>query len=156
MKRRHLLPSLLLITLIALISTASAEDDALLEEYMSQCNAPSALYDPEAMAMTVADPDKFLQLLEELSAPSTTMSMYECIANDAQFETVIKTMTDPEKLATSMSTFMSPDMYINWMAAMQNPETQRAFMAYMEPEHFIQWLSSVYNLAAQHHSLQNN
>jgi hypothetical protein len=156
MNKLYLLTALKLIILLMAISPASAEDDDLLEEYMSECNAPAALYDPEIMAKTMADPNQFLLLLEELSVPATSMSMYECVANEAQLETVINTMTDPEKLATSMTTFMSPEMYINWMTAMQNPETQQAFLAYMKPEHFIQWLSSVHNLAAQHHSLQNN
>ena len=133
-----------------------ASDEEMLEQYMTQCNAPAALYDPEVMANTLAEPDKFLQLLEMLSAPATTMTMYECIASEEQRQTVIKTMSDPDKLAASMSTFMSPQMYMNWMTAMQNPETQQALTTYMNPEHFRQWMSSVFELGAQHYSLKNN
>ena len=133
-----------------------ASDDEMLEQYMTQCNAPAALYDPEVMANTLAEPDKFLQLLEIMSAPATTMTVYECIANEEQRQTVLKTMSDPDKLAASMSTFMSPQMYMNWMTAMQNPETQQALTTYMNPEHFRQWMSSVFELGAQHYSLKNN
>ena len=133
-----------------------ASDDEMLEHYMAQCNAPAALYDPEVMANTLAEPDKFLQLLEIMSAPATTMTVYECIANEEQRQTVIKTMSDPDKLAASMSRFMSPQMYLNWMTAMQNPETQQALTTYMNPEHFRQWMNSVFELGAQHYSLKNN
>ena len=147
-----------LILLIALflssVNSTFANDEDL-EAYISQCNAPAALYDPEAMASTLAEPSKFIQLLETLFAPSTTMTMYECIANEEQFETVLNTMSDPEKLAASMSTFMSPQVYLNWMKALQDPATQQALLTYMKPEHYMQWLNSIHALAIQQHSLKN-
>lgn len=148
--------SILVIFLISSLFHVSASDDEMLEHYMAQCNAPAALYDPEVMANTLAEPDKFLQLLEIMSTPVTAMTVYECIANEEQRQTVIKTMSDPGKLAASMSTFMSPQMYMNWMTAMQNPETQQALTTYMNPEHFRQWMNSVFELGAQHYSLKNN
>ena len=148
--------STLVIVLLSSLIHVSANDDEILEQYMSQCNAPAALYDPEIMAHTLAEPEKFLQLLEEMSAPSTAMTMYECIVNEEQLETVLYTMSDPDKLAASMSTFMSPQMYINWMTAMQNPETQQALIAYMNPEHTLQWFTSFYELATRHYSLKNH
>jgi hypothetical protein len=155
---KYLILALLTQTMLMLISLGYvyASDDEMLEQYMTQCNAPAALYDPEVMASTLAEPYKFLQLLEIMSAPATTMTVYECIANEEQRQTVIKTMSDPDKLAASMSTFMSPQMYMNWMTAMQNPETQQALTTYMNPGHIRQWMSSVFELGAQHYSLKNN
>ena len=155
---KYLILVLFLQTMLALMSLSCvyANDDEMLEQYMTQCNAPAALYDPEVMANTLAEPDKFIQLLEVMSAPATTMTVYECIANEEQRKTVIKTMSDTDKLAASISTFMSPRMYLNWMTAMQNPETQQALAGYMNPAYYRQWMSSVFELAERHHSIKNN
>ncbi|MEM7304457.1 MAG: hypothetical protein AAF372_02895 [Pseudomonadota bacterium] len=155
MKNYKLLILFPLILVFSSIGSAFA-DDEILEQYMSQCNAPAALYDPEVMAKTMMDPDKFLVLLGSISKPSTTMTMYECIANQEQFETVIKTLSNPEKLSNSASTFMTPEAYAKWITALQDPETQQALLAYMNPELYLTWMSTFIGLASQHYNMNKN
>jgi hypothetical protein len=48
-----------------------SEVDDDMENYMSECNAPAELYDPEALAEIMSDPDKFMQLVASINNPAT-------------------------------------------------------------------------------------
>jgi hypothetical protein len=139
------------ISSLPVFSNSDIEED--MESYMSECNAPSELYDPEAMANTLADPVKFLQLVEAIKNPATVNTLVECATHPEQMQTILQSLSDPAKYMNMMIIFMNPQTYMNWMAASTSPEFNQSEFEMINASEMAKTLETFYKLLT---SLQAN
>ena len=117
-------------------------------EYAAQCTELAVFYDPEVMANTMADPNKFAQFLVLLSKPETTQALMQCSTDPQQWNIWMAAMSNPTKMMNASAVFMNPQMYTNWMAASMNPQFYNMVMAtYMNPALYTQWMNAMSNPA---------
>mgnify|MGYP003657394821 FL=1 len=117
-----------------------------MESYMSECNAPVELYDPEAMANTMSDPVRFMQLVKSVNNPATVNSILECATHPEQMKTVLKSLSDPVKYMNMMVIFMNPQTYMNWKNASKNPEFNQSEFEMMNASEMVQSFKSLFKL----------
>lgn len=102
--------------------------------------------DPEVMAVTMADPAKFMEMMMLMSNPQTAQSMLECGMDSNQWNDLMANMSNPTKMMNAMSQFMNPQMYMNWMTASMNPQTYQSSMnTFMNPAMYMQWMTASMN-----------
>ena len=117
-------------------------------EYTADCTGLQAFSDPEVMANTMADPNKFMELVVLMGKPETAQAMMECSTDPQQWNTWMAGMSNPTKMMNAFAVFMNPQMYMNWMAASMNPQTYQAAMnTYMNPALYMQWMTATSNPA---------
>lgn len=95
-----------------ILSPAIAEDTS-----GAQCSVQAEFYDPEIMANTMANPEKFKQLMTVICDPETTRIMMNCASNPEQWNIWMSKFSDPEKMKNTMMVFMNPGFYTAWMNA---------------------------------------
>jgi hypothetical protein len=138
--------ALLALALNSLALFASSDVDEDMEDYMSECNAPVELYDPEAMASTMASPEKFIQLVESINNPATVNTLIECATHPEQVETILQSLRDPIKYMNMMIIFMNPQTYMNWMAASTNPEFNQSEFEVINAPAMVETFEKLYKL----------
>lgn len=129
-----------------MFSALEANDqEAATTEYAEACTTFS---DPEVFANTMADPNKFMQLVAQMSNPQTAQALMECSSNPQQWNTWMASMSNPTKMMNAAAMFMNPQVYMNWMTASMNPQTYQAAMnTYMNPALYMQWMTAAANPA---------
>lgn len=100
-----------------IMTPLSTADDEDLEDYLSECSAPMALYDPAVMAETMTTPSKFMSFIMEMRKSATVNAIAECVVHPEQWSSVAIRITDYNNYAQAMTIFMSPQIYMNWMTA---------------------------------------
>ena len=115
-------------------------------DYSEQCSTLGAFSDPEVMANTMADPNKFMQLIAQMSNPQTAQALMECSTNPQEWNTWMANMSNPTKMMNAAALFMNPQVYMNWMTASMNPQFyQTAMNTYMNPALYMQWMTLAAN-----------
>ena len=101
----------------------------------SDCNIPAEFVDPEAMAQTMANPQKFMQFMVSMNSPELAAKMTTCSMDPQQWTAWTASMTNPTKWMNSMTPFMNPQMYMAPMNAAMNPASYMQWMtASMNPQ----------------------
>lgn len=131
----------LIFSLSMSLALVHAEDD--LEDYISQCHAPRALYDPQELANSLVSPDKFLQLISEISKPASAKSMIQCLVTPESRQSVISEVTSPNKIMNAMSTVMTLQTSKNWIASTANMQTYGSLYMFMNPEFYTDWITAM-------------
>ncbi len=114
-------------------------------QYTAECTLPAEFVDPEAMAVTMANPAKFMELMALMGKPATAQALMNCSVDGKQWSTWMANMSDPNKMMNSMTAFMNPQMYLNWMTASMNPQTYQPMYSYMDPALYMQWMTASMN-----------
>ena len=132
-----------------MFATLEASDtETTATEYTADCASLAAFYDAEVMAMNMADPNKFMLFVAQMSKPETTQAFMDCSTNPEQWNTWMASMSNPTKMMNAFAMFMNPQVYMNWMAASMNPQTyQVAMNTYMNPALYMQWMTAASNPA---------
>ena len=103
-----------------LLSTAFAEYET--QSFSPQCSVRPELYDPEVMANTMANPQRFKEVMTVMNQHDTIQIMMSCASNPEQWTAMMNKVSDPNKMMATMTVFMNPQFYTNWMTAFMNPE----------------------------------
>ncbi len=106
-----------------------------------------AFTDMEIMAQTMADPVSFANLMSVANDPRSIHVMTKCATEPAMWDTWMKGMTDFNKMSRTMSHFMNPSMYINWMSAPMNPAMYQPMMQMANPAYYTRWMNAMMNPA---------
>ena len=91
------------------------------QSFSAQCSIRQELYDPEVMANTMANPEKFREFMTIMSRAETMQIMMSCASNPEQWTAWMNKVSDPNKMMRTMMVFMNPQFYFNWMTAFMNP-----------------------------------
>ena len=142
-----ILCSVLLVGTSALIGVFAKSNEQEQSVVSSDCNLPAAFTDPEAMAVAMANPAKFMELVALMNNPLTTQEIMECSLDSKQWSVWMANMSNPVKLMNAFVQFMNPQMYTNWMAASMNPQTYQPMYAYANPAFYMQWMTAMMNPA---------
>jgi len=136
-----------------IFSSASAEDEkkpveAAAAEYTTtadaDCQLPEAFMNSENMAKAMADPAKFMQLVTLMSTPQAAKTMMNCSTDSEQWSIWTKNLGDPSFKMNAAALFMNPQVYMNWMTAMMNPQTfGTAMNTFMNPALYMQWMTAM-------------
>lgn len=114
----------------------------------TDCQIPEAFINAEAMANTVADPAKFMQLVALMSNPQIVQATMNCSTESEQWNTWMKNLGDSTYKMNAAAVFMNPQVYMNWMTAMMNPQTFMTTMnSFMNPALYMQWMTAMSNPA---------
>ncbi|MFK7794006.1 MAG: hypothetical protein AB8B89_01530 [Gammaproteobacteria bacterium] len=142
---------ILALTTTVLFSNASADSEVNKTEIYKEsgdCQLPEAFMNAENMANVVADPAKFMQLINLMSSPQTAQSMMNCSTDTEQWSLWTKNLGDPTFKMNAAAVFMNPQVYMNWMTAMMNPQTfQTTMNTFMNPALYMQWMTAMSNPA---------
>lgn len=112
----------------------------------SDCNLPAEFVNPEAMANTMANPAKFMQLMNLMSQPQFSQQMMACSVDSNQWNVWMASMSNPASMTNAMMPFMNPQTYMNWMTASMNPQTYTVMMMpFMNPNYYAQWMTVTMN-----------
>jgi len=133
---------------IAHASPESATDEDL-ESYMSECNAPTELYDPEIMAKTMSDPIKFMQLVETINNSATANTLLECATHPEQMRTILESLSNPVKYMNMMVIFMNPQTYMNWISASTDPEFNQSEFEMLNASEMSKTFEKFYELLSE-------
>ena len=106
-----------------------------------------AFTDMEVMAGTMADPVRFSQLMAVVNDPRTIHVMTKCATEPVMWDTWMSGMTDFGKMLRTMSHFMNPSLYFNWMRAPMNPAMVQPMMQMMSPDYYTRWYNAMMNPA---------
>ena len=121
----------------------------LAKEYYAQCRGVDendfekirtslkAFTDAEVMADTMADPAKFMKLMNTVNDPRTMHVMMKCSTEPVMWDTWMRGASDPDKMARAMGRFMNPGMYIAWMTAPMNPQVMAEMTAMADPNRYL-------------------
>ena len=121
----------------------------LAKEYYAQCQGVDeddfekirtslkAFTDAEVMADTMADPAKFMKLMNTVNDPRTMHVMMKCSTEPVMWDTWMRGASDPDKMARAMGRFMNPGMYIAWMTAPMNPQVMAEMTAMADPNRYL-------------------
>jgi len=119
-------------------------DDAKFDAIRPQLKA---FTDMEVMAEHMADPAKFMQLMNVVNDPRTIHVMSKCATEPVMWNTWMSGMTDFNKMTRTMSHFMNPNMYMNWMMASMNPAMYQPMMKMADPNYYNSWMTAMTNPA---------
>ncbi len=129
------------------------------EEYYAQCSNVSegdfekiqpylkAFTDIEVMADTMANPQKFAELMMVVNDPRTMHVMMKCSMEPVMWDTWMKGLSNPTKMMNAAARFMNPMVYFNWSMAPMNPQMYAPMMAMMNPQYYVNWTNAMANPA---------
>ena len=129
------------------------------KEYYAECSNVSgkefeaikpylkAFTDVEVMADTMANPQRFAQLMMVVNDPRTMHVMMKCAMEPVMWETWMRGLSDPTKMMNAAARFMNPMMYFNWAMAPMNPQMYAPMMAMMNPQYYMNWMTAMSNPA---------
>ena len=99
----------------------------------SDCNLPEAFMNVENMAVAMADPAKFMELMTLMSQPETMQALMNCSMDSEQWSKWASNVPDPSYKMNAAAVFMNPQVYMNWMTAMSNPAYFQSMYKMMDP-----------------------
>ena len=121
----------------------------LAKEYYAQCQGVTAedfekirtslkaFTDAEVMADTMADPARFMHLMNVVNDPRTMHVMMKCSTETVMWDTWMRGASDPDKMMRAMGRFMNPGMYMAWMMAPMNPQVMAEMTAMADPNRYM-------------------
>ena len=104
-----------------------------------------AFLDMEIMAKHLADPAKFIRLMNLVNDPRTIHVMSTCATEPVVWEAWMRGATDFEKMGRTMAIFMNPGLYMNWMNASMQPASYQPMMKMVEPGYYNGWMTAMSN-----------
>ena len=128
--------------------SASEEKAAATNEVVtSECELPTVFSNAEEFAKVMADPAQFMQFMTLMSNPQTTQMLMNCSTDTEQLNAWMANLGDPSYKMNAAAIFMNPQVYMNWMTAMMNPQTYTAMANFMNPALYMQWMTAASNPA---------
>ncbi len=106
-----------------------------------------AFTDIEVMADMMADPAKFMKLIQVVNDPRVMHVMMKCSTEPVMWDTWMRGLSDPNKMMKAGIRFMNPMMYFNWAMAPMNPQTYAPMMSMMSPQYYVNWTNAMANPA---------
>ena len=126
----------------------SAEEAEAKTAYTSDCTLPEAFMNAENMAVAMADPAKFIELMTLMSKSETMQELMNCSMDTEQWSKWASNVPDPSYKMNAAAVFMNPQVYMNWMTAMMNPQYyQTAMKMFMNPQMYMSWMTAMSNPA---------
>ncbi|RLA37038.1 MAG: hypothetical protein DRR03_03055 [Gammaproteobacteria bacterium] len=121
----------------------------LAKEYYAQCRGVDesdfekirtslkAFTDAEVMVDTMADPVRFMKLMNIVNDPRVMHVMMKCSSEPVMWDTWMRGASDPDKMMRAMGRFMDPGMYMAWMMAPMNPQVMEQMTAMADPNRYL-------------------
>ena len=104
-----------------------------------------AFTDVEVMAEMMSDPAKAARLGEIVADPRTLHVMMKCSMEPVMWDTWMRGLSDPYKMARAAGRFMNPGVYMVWMMAPMNPAIHQSMMRMGSPDMYARWGTAMMN-----------
>lgn len=104
-----------------------------------------AFTDPEVMAETLNDPEKFAALTVVINDPHAIRVMATCATEPVMWDNWMKSGTDYKKMTSAMVKVMNPTGMVKWMMAPMNPKLWAAMGEHMDANRYVKWGNALVN-----------
>jgi len=120
--------------------------DATPEEWQHMQSLLRPFTDPEAMAAVMADPAKLSAWMTGLTDPDALHLMMRCSQEPVMWNTWLRAMGNPVKMAKATLPFMNPVTYVKWMMAPIDLDMYAGFAPFISGDYYVDWANKATTL----------
>ncbi len=116
------------------------------EEWKHMQSLLGPMTDPVSMAETFANPAKLTAWMTGLTDPDAIHLMMRCSQEPVMWNTWLKMLGNPVKMAEATFPFFDPRTYLNWMVAPVNPKVYAGMAPLISVDYYADWLTKATTL----------